>query len=160
MEICIFKKIFTAHLSTNKKMNTNKFFRKIHLIVKRNIWTITVKVFTSSVQQLLQWMIVWAVHCFAVDNELRHRVWVHVHGMPHAARDLLILHKREEHVDKLLAVRRSNCFKNFSHEIPRKLVHFYLFYFFCSLCHKNHFWKLKFFSSIGVWGPKSAQKLV
>ena len=37
MEICIFKKIFTTHLSTNKKMNTNKFFRKIHLKAKRNI---------------------------------------------------------------------------------------------------------------------------
>ena len=63
-----------------------------------------------------------AVESLAVDYELRHGVTVHVHVVPHAAGDLLVLHQGKEHIDELEAVGRSNCLQHFCHEIPEEGV--------------------------------------
>ena len=44
-------------------------------------------------QVRLQRMTVDAMKSFAVDDELRDRVTVHVHVVPHTPRDLLVLHQ-------------------------------------------------------------------
>ena len=58
-----------------------------------------------------------AVHGLAVDDELGHGVGVHVAGVPHAARDLLVLHQRQEHRHELRAVRRRDRLQHLRHKI-------------------------------------------
>ena len=53
---------------------------------------------------------------FAVDDELWDWVAVHV-VLPHTARDLLVLHQRQEHVDELQAVGGSDGLQDLRHEI-------------------------------------------
>ena len=63
-----------------------------------------------------------AVKSFAVDNELWDRVTVHVHVLPHAARDLLVLNQRQKYIDKLQAVGGSDRLQHLRHEVPENVT--------------------------------------
>ena len=52
----------------------------------------------------------------AVDDKLGDRVGVRVDT--HAARDLLVLHQRQEQRHEFVAVGRRNCLQHLGHEIP------------------------------------------
>ena len=65
------------------------------------------------------------MHGFAVDDKLRDRIWVHVHSLPHAARDLFVLHQGQEHIDKLDTVGWSYCLQDLSHKVPWKKMNAY-----------------------------------